>query len=65
MDVHVDQARCIGAGNCVLTAPQVFDQRDEDGVAVVRTAQPEADQHDLALQAVELCPAAAITAVER
>ncbi len=59
MHIEVDEGRCVGAGNCVLTAPEVFDQRDEDGIAVVldRTAGRQDDVR----RAVDLCPAAAIT----
>ena len=34
----VDEAACIGAGQCVLYAPAVFDLRD--GVALVLQAAP-------------------------
>ena len=30
MKVVIDQDKCVGAGQCVLLAPDVFDQRDED-----------------------------------
>jgi len=33
MRVTVDQDRCIAAGQCVAAAPDVFDQRDEDGMS--------------------------------
>ncbi|RSN56438.1 ferredoxin [Amycolatopsis sp. WAC 04182] len=57
MKLEVDRDRCVGAGMCVLTAPEVFAQDDEDGR--VRLLDPEpADIGD----AVQSCPAAAITA---
>ncbi|WP_181773956.1 ferredoxin [Amycolatopsis pittospori] len=57
MKLAVDRERCVGAGMCVLTAPAVFDQDEEEGK--VRLLDPEpADVGD----AVQLCPAAAITA---
>ena len=40
MKVKVDQARCVASGNCVLTAPEVFDQRDEDGIVVLLDPSP-------------------------
>ncbi len=55
MKIVVDRERCVGAGMCVLTAPEVFDQDDEDGK--VKVLDPEPD--DVA-DAVQLCPAAAI-----
>ncbi|MEU1167237.1 ferredoxin, partial [Streptomyces sp. NPDC005921] len=35
MRVHVDRTKCCGAGSCVRTAPEVFDQNEEDGLVVV------------------------------
>jgi ferredoxin len=48
----------------VLRAPEVFSQRDEDGVVVVLTDEPPADQHGLVRLAVDLCPSRAISANE-
>ncbi|EME53077.1 ferredoxin [Amycolatopsis decaplanina] len=31
MRLEVDRERCVGAGMCVLTAPEVFGQDEEDG----------------------------------
>lgn len=59
----IDRDRCVGAGMCVLTAPGVFDQDDEDGRVLLRTAEPPADPTAARL-AAGLCPAGAITAVE-
>jgi ferredoxin len=60
MHITIDEAKCCGAGQCVLAAPEVFDQRDEDGVVVLLDARPPADQHDNVRDAVAVCPAAAI-----
>ena len=38
--IHVDEHKCVGAGQCVMTAPQVFDQR-EDPSAYVTVILPE------------------------
>ena len=32
MKITVDEEKCCAAGQCVLIAPEVFDQRDEDGI---------------------------------
>ncbi|OON80872.1 ferredoxin [Streptomyces tsukubensis] len=61
MQITVDAEKCCGAGQCVLVAPEVFDQRDEDGVVVVLDATPPADQHALVEEAAQVCPAAVIT----
>ncbi|MEV2231640.1 ferredoxin [Streptomyces phaeochromogenes] len=65
MDVELDEPKCVAAGQCVLAAPDVFDQRDEDGVAVVLDGQPTPALLDGVREAVTLCPAAAIRLVER
>jgi ferredoxin len=61
MRVTLDQDKCVASGQCVLTAPDVFDQRDDDGVAVLLNATPPADRHADIRQAATLCPALAIT----
>jgi ferredoxin len=60
MRVAVDQDRCIAAGQCVAAAPDVFDQRDEDGVVVLVKATPHADEEDDVRRAAAVCPALAI-----
>jgi ferredoxin len=60
MKVSVDKVKCCGAGQCVLIAPEVFDQDDEDGVVLLRTEFPEPDQFARVREAVTVCPAGAI-----
>ncbi|MEU0738724.1 ferredoxin [Streptomyces sp. NPDC006134] len=60
MNITIDEAKCCGAGQCVLVAPEVFDQRDEDGIVVLLNATPDADQHAAVRDAATICPAAAI-----
>jgi ferredoxin len=62
--VTVDQDRCIASGQCVIAAKEVFDQRDEDGVVVLRTANPPAELAEDVREAVALCPARAIVVDE-
>ncbi|MDL5205951.1 ferredoxin [Streptomyces sp. ALI-76-A] len=64
MDITIDQDRCIGAGQCALIAPAVFDQRDEDGLAVLLTDRPGSDQHTAVREAAESCPLSAISVRE-
>ncbi|MEV4630638.1 ferredoxin [Micromonospora sp. NPDC049523] len=61
MEVTVDQDKCCGAGTCVMLAPDVFDQRDEDGIVVLLDAQPNEELHEIIREAVSVCPAAAIS----
>ena len=64
MKVVIDQDQCVGAGQCVLLAPDVFDQRDEDGVVVLLQEFPPAELHDDVRQAARVCPALAIELAE-
>ncbi|MBN9747783.1 ferredoxin [Amycolatopsis sp. A1MSW2902] len=60
MHVKIDDKRCIAAGQCVLNAPQVFDQRDEDGIVELLDENPPPDQHNATRLAARLCPAEVI-----
>lgn len=54
----VDRGVCVGAGQCVLSSPEFFDQ-DETGQVVVRSAAPlTAEQARIA---ADLCPSGALT----
>jgi ferredoxin len=63
MRVTADRDVCVGAGMCVLTAPEVFDQ-DDDGLVVVLTSEPDADHQPSAREAGNLCPSGAVRIVE-
>jgi ferredoxin len=60
MTITVDEEKCCGAGQCVLIAPEVFDQRDEDGIVVLLDAEPADEHHPAVREAASVCPAAAI-----
>ncbi|MCX4965368.1 ferredoxin [Streptomyces sp. NBC_00654] len=60
MKVTLDQDKCVSSGQCVMAAPDVFDQRDEDGIAVLLDAAPSADDADGVRHAAIVCPALAI-----
>jgi ferredoxin len=64
MKVHLDQARCVSSGQCVSAAPDVFDQRDDDGVALLLTDSPDEGSEDAVRHAARVCPALAITITE-
>ena len=63
MRVVVDIERCRGAGQCVRTAPQVFDQDDEDGTVVVLDEEPPPQLHGAVRMAAGLCPNSVIRVV--
>ena len=60
MKVLIDRARCIGAGQCVRVAPQVFDQDEKDGLVVLVDGAPPAAIANDVRKAALLCPAQAI-----
>ena len=60
MEISIDQDKCIAAGQCAAAAPEVFDQRDEDGVVMLLTPVAPDGAEDAVEHAVALCPAQAI-----
>ena len=64
MRVSVEVDKCVAAGQCVLLAPEVFDQRDEDGVVVLLDESPGLELHDAVRESAMVCPAAAIRLAE-
>lgn len=60
MRVTVDQDKCVSSGMCVMNSPDVFDQRDDDGVVVLLIESPSPDQADSTRDAAAACPALAI-----
>jgi ferredoxin len=60
MKVILDQDKCVASGQCVTAAGTVFDQRNEDGIAVLLDAQPGLQREAEVRQAAALCPALAI-----
>ncbi|SCE09085.1 ferredoxin [Streptomyces sp. DvalAA-19] len=64
MKVSVEADRCVAAGQCVLIAPQVFDQREDDGVVVLLEENPASETHEDVRESAAVCPAAAIHLAE-
>jgi ferredoxin len=62
--VTADRAVCIGSGNCVLSAPAVFDQDDDEGLVVLLTATIDPQDLDAVRDAVAHCPSGALRIVE-
>jgi ferredoxin len=60
MRIAIDLDRCVGAGQCVLAADEVFDQSEEDGRVVLLANRPAADLEPPVRNAAYLCPAGAI-----
>lgn len=59
MRIEADAEVCIGAGQCVMTAPELFDQSD-DGVVIVLEPEPGPEFATQAREAVGLCPSGAL-----
>jgi ferredoxin len=64
MRIVTDTGRCVGAGQCALTEPAVFDQSEEDGTVVLLTDHTDGDTLANVEEAVDLCPSQAITLVK-
>ncbi|MEV4472445.1 ferredoxin [Nonomuraea sp. NPDC049504] len=64
MKVTVDQDKCCGAGQCVLLAPDVFDQGEDDGIVLLLEAEPPEGLHAAVREAAAVCPAGAIDVSE-
>lgn len=59
MHITLEKDRCIGAGQCVLSAPEVFDQTDDGLVVLLAPEVDEADE-DAVEQAQRHCPSGTI-----
>jgi ferredoxin len=64
LKIHIDHDRCLGAGQCVMNAPELFDQSDDDGTVVLLDEQPPPELHAAARRAADLCPNAVISILD-
>ncbi len=64
MDIGIDKNVCIGAGQCALTAPDVFTQ-DDDGYSTLQAGREDGGGSPLVREAARACPVGAITVSER
>ncbi|MFE8958218.1 ferredoxin [Streptomyces iakyrus] len=62
MHIDIDKDVCIGAGQCALTAPDVFTQ-DDDGYSALLPGG-ERSGSPLLREAARACPVSAITVSE-
>jgi ferredoxin len=64
MRVEIERDRCCGAGMCVLYAPGVFDQSDDDGLVLLLHERPPAGTEDSVRTAAGTCPNSVITIID-
>lgn len=61
--IEIDLDICIGAGQCVLTAPGVFTQ-DDDGFSTLLPGLEDGAGDPMVREAARACPVSAITVSE-
>lgn len=64
MEIVIDHDKCMGAGQCVLAAAEIFDQNEEDGRAIVLLPRPGRHLAEAVYEARDTCPLSAITVLE-
>lgn len=64
MRVVTDLDKCCGNGQCVMDAPDVFDQNDDDGTVILLQPSPSPEQRSAVLDAARHCPTEAIEVLE-
>lgn len=62
LTITIEQDLCIGSGNCVNIAPEVF-ALDEAGTVAIRDGAPDIDRGRL-LEACRVCPVAALVVTD-
>ncbi len=60
MNVEADSQRCVGSGQCVMFAPDVFGQNN-NGDVFVHTPNPAPEFEEVVNDAADACPASAIS----
>lgn len=64
MHIEIDRDVCIGAGQCALTAPNVFTQ-DDDGYSTLLPGRQDGGGDPLVRDAARACPVGAITVTDQ
>lgn len=61
MRITIDESKCQAYGNCMITAPDVFDLGDEDAVVTILQTRPDAERRAVVEEAVRSCPVEALS----
>ena len=64
LHVEADRTVCAASGQCVIAAPKVFAQDEEDGTVVIIDAHPPIEESEAVVTAVDGCPTQALRLVE-
>ncbi|MBP2180647.1 ferredoxin [Amycolatopsis magusensis] len=64
MKIATDVDRCVGAGQCVLAEPAVFDQDESDGTVVLLTDSVDGETAERVREATHICPAQALSILD-
>ncbi|WP_191877545.1 ferredoxin [Streptomyces filipinensis] len=64
MRIEVDRQRCVGAGMCALTAPEVFTQDDDGFSEVLAGRESAAGEYPMVKEAVRACPVGAVALLD-
>jgi ferredoxin len=65
MRIELDSELCQAYGNCLLSAPEVFELTQSDPVVRIVQAEPDESLRTEVEQAVAACPVQALTLVEK
>ncbi len=60
MRIEIFPEKCIGVGQCVVAAPDLFEQNEDDGIVYLVREDASEDRRDAAIAAARLCPTLAI-----
>lgn len=60
MRIEIFPDKCIGVGQCVVAAPDLFQQNDDDGIVYLVRDDVPAERREAAIAAARLCPTLAI-----
>ncbi len=62
LTIRIDRTLCVGFGDCMAVAPDVF-EFDEDGICAFR-ADPGSPETERLIQACDVCPVDALVAID-
>jgi ferredoxin len=63
LEIKIDRERCFGSGECVMSAPAIFDIGDDDTSTVVTDGPPWPVPDQLLREIASHCPSHAISLV--